>query len=741
MTSTDMDGLDEDFPSWLRRTRDTLFITQEALADAAGLSVRTIRYLEAGRTRPRPHTRHAINTAFARLTAPNAVAGPDGIPAPAQLPLGHGGFVGREPVLHTLDEIVTAAQHRPAVAVVTGGPGIGKTALAVHWAHQARPRFPDGQLFADLQGFNAAAARAEPDELVRGFLEALGTSVERIPRNTTDCYNLYRTMLAGRRVLILLDNAAEAGQVRPLLPTTGGSMAVVTSRHHLTELVAGDGAAPVPIGPCTPAEARALLTARLGAARLATDPQAAAEIVRLCAGMPLALSVVAARAATYPDIALAEVVADLKDSAAVNVTADVQAAMSWSYAALSEPAARMFRILGLHPHPEITAEVMASVDRCGIRTARAALDELADANLLIERRPARFVMHDVIHAYAGDVAGDSVGPATRNAVRRRLHQYYAAVAAAAVALMCPHHPLAGRDHLDGAVLPVLGDARDAVAVLSAEQNVLHDIVRDAAHRDEPDILWRLASSLFIFSDRQGRWRTLPALAQHAGRAAQFGDSRRRLDAERLSALALSRNGDREAARRRLETAIQLAGDAGEVAAVAAFHFDLGILYDAENRHGESAHHFDESLDAYRRAGDPAGEAAALNSTGWARLHLGELGLALDHCRRALVLHGLTGNVHGEASTLDTYALALHRKGDAEQAVDAYRTALELMPAVGDRHLESTILEHLGDACESAGDLVHARAARHQALAILDDINPDAALRLRSRLRQSALEGR
>lgn len=714
-------------------------ITQEVLAESAGLSVRTIRYLESGRTRPRPHTRDAISAALAQLAGPPDQGIHDDARVPAQLPLDQAAFVGRTAALDVLDEIAAGADSSAGVALISGGPGIGKTALALRWAHQARKQFPGGQLYADLRGFSPSTAPADPEELVRGFLEALGVAAERIPRRMADRIGLYRTVLTGRRVLVVLDNVTDAGQIRPLLPASAGSMAVVISRNQLADLVTADGARPVPIGPCTPAEGRALLAARLGAPRLESDVRAAEEIVRLCAGLPLALSVVAARAATHPGFALSELVADLKHTAGPNLGPDIRSTMSWSVAALSEPAVQAFRILGLHPHPEITADVVAAVDGVGPDAARAALDELAEANLVTERRPARFAMHDVIHAYAHEVAGGGLDSATRDGIRQRLHQHYADLATAAVSILCPHLDLDDEPQLGTTPEPPeIRDAEHAVTVLSAEHDVLYDMVQDAGRREQPLTLWRLAASLFIFYDRQGRWGTLPALADQAARAArQLGDLRHRLDAERLSALAHSRNGDNRTARQRLAAAIRLAEEAGDAAIVAAFHFDLGVIFDSDDRHAESANHFGAALEAYRRAGDANGEAGALNAIGWARLHLGEPELTLDHCRRALVLHGLAGNPHGEASTLDTYGLALLRLGDVGQAIDAYRAALDLMSATGDRHLESVLLEHLGDAWESSGNLVRARTTREQALSILDDISPGNARRLRSRLHRSA----
>jgi tetratricopeptide (TPR) repeat protein/transcriptional regulator with XRE-family HTH domain len=728
-----------EFASWLRRRRGDLFITQELLADEAGLSVRTIRYLESGRTQPRPYTRDAIMVALAHLAARTNGSINAGTPSPAQLPVDLAAFVDRADARDELDRIAEGAGAAARVALIIGGPGIGKTTLAVHWAHRAGGMFPDGQLFTDLKGFSAAAAPEDPDEVIQGFLAALGVPAERVPRRAAERIGLYRTILAGRRVLVVLDNARDADQVRSLLPGSAGSMAVVTSRGQLPDLVAADGARPVTIRPCTPAEGRALLAARLGAARVESEPAATDELVRLCAGMPLALGVVAARAAVHPDFPLADLAVDLKNTHDGDLTADLHAAMSWSYTALSAPAARVFRILGLHPHPDVTADVISAVGGLPPAGARDALDQLAEANLLTEGRPGRFAMHDVVHVYARELADHTIGEPARDELRSRFHEHYASVVAAAVAILCPHHELNDEPlSASGIPRPEIRDADHAVAILTAEQGVLYDVLRDAERRGEPRLLWRLASSLFIFLERQGQWRSLIAVARLATTAAErLQDNQRRFDAGRLLARAYARNGAVRAARQRLEAAIQLAEKADDPVAGAASHFDLAVLFDSEDRHAESAHHFGRALQAYRRIDDVAGEATALNAIGWARLHLGEPETAVEYCRRGLVLHGIVGNPHGEASTLDTYGLAMHRVGDLDKSIEAYLSALELIPATGDRHLESTLLEHLGDAWESAGNVVRARVAREQALAILDDISPALAHRFRTRLRLSA----
>jgi transcriptional regulator with XRE-family HTH domain len=421
-----------DFGPWVRRRRVDQGITQEALADRCGIAVRTLRYLEAGRTAaPRWDTRRAIVTALNQLgnDVPDRPSGPAAVPA--QLPPDLAAFVGRSARIEAMDRMGTASATAMVSCLIVGAPGVGKSALAVHWAHRARAGFPGGQLYADLRGFGPAAPTGAP-EVLRGFLEALGVPAERIPAGVDEQIAAYRTVLAGRRVLVVLDNARSAEQVRSLLPGTVGSMAVVTSRNQLLGLVAAQAAHPLTINAGTGEEGREILTARLGADRVRAEPAAAAEIVRVCAGLPLALAVVGARAAMNPDFSLGSLARELTDAES-RLTAvdggdpagDVRSAMSWSYAALSGRAATMFRALGQHPLPEVSIGPAAGMLGCSRPDARAALTELVHAHLLTEHRPGRFVMQGLLHAYAGELSQEVDDERLRRATRGRLYDFYA----------------------------------------------------------------------------------------------------------------------------------------------------------------------------------------------------------------------------------------------------------------------------------------------------------------------------
>ena len=350
--------------------------------------------------RPAARVRHA---------APPAEPTP---PVPAQLPHDVSGFIGRDVELARLHALLHHERRPPAaiISALMGPAGIGKTALAVHWAHQVAGAFPDGQLYMNLRGFDPGGSPMSPTEALRGFLDAFAVPPDRIPAGVEAQAAQYRSLLAGRQMLVVLDNAANAEQISPLLPGASGSLALVTSRTRLVSLVALEGALPIALEPLSDVEARDLLTARLGE-RVAAEESAAAQIITKCAGLPLALAVVAGRAAVHPTLPLAGLAAELTDARGVlealagpDASVDVRTVFSWSYLPLSGGAARLFRLLGLSPGPDIALTAAASLAGQPTVHVRRLLAELADAHLVIEHPPGRFAVHDLFRAYATELA-------------------------------------------------------------------------------------------------------------------------------------------------------------------------------------------------------------------------------------------------------------------------------------------------------------------------------------------------
>ncbi len=355
------------------------------------------------------------------------------VAVPAQLPGDPPAFAGRAEHLSRLDGILaTASAQAPTAVVITavsGTAGVGKTALAVHWAHRVRGRFPDGQLHVNLRGFDRVGQVVEPAVAVRDFLAALGVPPERVPPGFDAQVGLYRSLLAGKRMLVLIDNARDAEHARPLLPGTATALAVVTSRNPLTDLVAADGAHPVALDLLTEAEARELLDRRLHDGRVAAEPDAAGRIIAACARLPLALALVAARAAANPTFRLAALAAELSAASrslppdAKDVVGQVRAVFSWSYATLTPPAARLFRLLGLHPGPDISTPAAASLAALPLAPAQSLLADLTGAGLLAETAPGRYAMHDLLRGYAARLA-ESDSEAERRAATVRLLDHY-----------------------------------------------------------------------------------------------------------------------------------------------------------------------------------------------------------------------------------------------------------------------------------------------------------------------------
>lgn len=378
------------------------------------------------------------------------LTGSAGPPAqvPRQLPAAVPHFTGRSAELarlsRILDQAGTRAPGTVVISAIGGTAGVGKTALALRFAHLVAERFPDGQLYLDLRGFDPSLEPVHPAAAVRVFLDALQVPSGQIPVGLDAQVGLYRSMLAGRRMLFVLDNAASASQVRPLLPAAGRCMVVVTSRWQLTALAAVEGASVLMLDVLTEGEARELLAARLGAARLAQDPAAADELVYECARLPLALAVVAARAGARPRFPLAVVAGELRDARGRldaldggEASADVRAAFSWSYQQLPPAAARMFRLLGLHPGPDITVAAAASLGAISRPAAGRALGQLAAACLLTEHLPGRFAFHDLLRVYAAELAAATEDDGQRQAAIHRSADHYLQSARAADQVLYP----------------------------------------------------------------------------------------------------------------------------------------------------------------------------------------------------------------------------------------------------------------------------------------------------------------
>jgi DNA-binding SARP family transcriptional activator/tetratricopeptide (TPR) repeat protein len=675
------------------------------------------------------------------------VTPPDGEPTqafvvPAQLPLDIHGFVGRADELARLDSFLADHTGQPTAVVVctlNGGAGVGKTVLAVHWAHRVAAQFPGGQLFVDLRGFDPAGQAMTTAEAVRLLLDSLGVPPQRVPVSEQAQIGLYRSLLAGRRVLVVLDNAATAEQVRPLLPGSPGCLAVATSRNQLSGL-GTEAAHPLTLDVLNPAEGRDLLAGRLGSARVAAEPGPVKEIIDLCAGLPLALAVVAARAAAQPRLRLSSFAAELNEGldafADTDPSADVRTVFSWSYRALSGAAARLFRLLGLHPGPDIDTAAAASLAGVSPSRVRQCITELVRAHLLTEPSAGRFAFHDLLRAYAAELVHTHDPEHRRRAALHRVFDHYVHGACAAARVMTPH-----RDPIDlapprpGVVLSQdLGDHAQALAWLTAQHLVLLASLRQAAQTGFHSHTWQLAWALATLMDYRGHWRELTEI-HNLGLAAavRLADRPGQAYAHRMLGRALTRLGDLGAARAQYENALGVSADTGDHLGQAHAHLGLGWVHEQRHELRTALGHVRHAGELYAGAGHLAGQASALNQAGWYHAQLGEYEEALVDCESALALQVKAGHRYGQASSWDSLGFANHQLGRYPQAARCYQRALQLHRDNGDRYREAATLVRSADCHHAAGDADAARRELTAAHAILKGLDHPDADGVRSKL--------
>jgi DNA-binding SARP family transcriptional activator len=664
---------------------------------------------------------------------------------PRQLPTTVAYFTGRAAELAVLAQMLDQAGGDPPGAVVIsaigGMAGVGKTALAVRWAHQVAPRFGDGQLYVNLRGFDHTDAPAAPAEAVRGFLDALGVTPERIPIGPDAQAGLFRSLLADRKVLIVLDNARDEQQVRPLLPAGPGCLVLITSRRQLVGLAAADGARLLTLDLLSHAEARQVLTLRLGADRATAEPDAVDQIAGLCAGLPLALAVAAARAHARPRFLLATLAAELNDMAsrldaldAGDPAASVRAVFSWSYQQLSPESAGMFRLLGLHPGPDVTVPAAASLTATGLSAAGQALRELTAANLLTEHPPGRYACHDLLRAYAAELAHAVDDEQARDAATDRMLDHYLHTAHAAALLLKPSREAVALAPPRPGVTPErLTGYQQAMAWFEAEHQVLIGAAR-AAQAGYGACAWKLPSVIADFLDRRGHWRESAAIQRTALAAARsLGDTAAQAMVGRDLGRACAWLTDYDQARTHMTESLALYRKLGDVGGQARAHQSLAWLAGREGRVRDSIQHAELALDMFRAAGNRAGQAAALNGLGYSHVLLGEAQRAGPFCRQALALNQELQDRRGEAHAWDSLGYAEHHLGHYRDAADCYQSALSLFRELGDRFNEAEILTHLGDTQHAAENTRGAQDAWRQALDIFDDLHHPDADQIRAKL--------
>jgi tetratricopeptide (TPR) repeat protein/transcriptional regulator with XRE-family HTH domain len=770
------------FAEVVRAQRQRQGLTQEELAAKAGLGVRTVRKIEAGSVgTPRPATVRLLADAFGlvdddRERFCQTAAGEPTEPAtrpnlPAQLPAEVSAFTGRDEELAYLDALLARAVDQPNAVVISalsGTAGVGKTALAVHWAHRIRDRFPDGQLYVNLRGYDPDKPMAPADALAR-FLTALGMVGPDLPQDLDDRAARYRSELVGRRMLIMLDNAGSVDQVRPLLPGSSSSTVVVTSRDSLTGLIAVDGARRLELDLLQQGEAVTLLRRLIGP-RVDAEPQAADTLAGQCARLPLALRVAAELAVFRPAIPLAELVVELADQqrrldllGGGDPHTAVRTVFSWSIQHLPHDAAGTFRLLGLHPGPDIEPYAAAALADTSIETARRRLELLTRAHLLNPTGPGRYSMHDLLRAYAADLARICDSDQSRDTALTRLLDHYRHTASVAMDLAYPYErerrpsvPPAGTP------APGLPEPAQAIGWLDVELPNLLAAAHHAARSGSPEHTWHLSAILHRHLRTCGHYRDAEALHHRAlttahtrsDRAGEFdaqlglGHIHRRQGRYQPAlehyrqALKMARttgnlDGKGEALRglgdvhwlqgRYLQAmdhfgqVLQITRSTGNHAGELNAHLGLGHINLRQGQHEQAIDHFGQVLQIARSTGNHAGELNALFGLGHLHWLQGRYGQATESFGRVLEIARLTGHRTGELDAMLGLGWVDARQGKYEQATDRYQGALDLAREISSRNGQFEAFYGLGRLHRATGNADESLTHHRQALALATDL--------------------
>jgi DNA-binding SARP family transcriptional activator len=597
---------------------------------------------------------------------------PTSMPVPRQLPPAPAHFTGRADELAALSLVEHAAEAGGPVVIsaMAGAGGMGKTWLALRWAHQHLDRFPDGQLFVDLRGFSSDNQPMLVNVAVRGFLDAFGIDSAQIPVEAQSQAALYRSLVADKRLLIVLDNAADTGQIVPLLPGSPTVAVLVTSRNQLSGLVTAHGARHIPVDVLSDHEARNLLTARLGTVRVAAEPEAVDELLTYCGGYPLALSIIAGRAQTHPRLALATLAAELREAGlnALNdndPAASLPSVLSWSYHALADQHARVFGLLATAPGPDINLAAATSLSGLPVEETRTVLRELEQASLLSQNSTGRYRMHDLVRRFATERAHRDQPEPDRDAALHRVIDFYLRTAHFADQLLDPYRvPI----HLDppahGCQPQPLPGFAAAVEWFETENACLRATQQAASTHSWHQAVWQLAWTVATFRHRQGRLHD-NLLACRAGldAADQLAEPMARTLARFQLGRACVLVGHHSEALVHLRQALSLAESTHDLPNTAHAHHILAWAMANQKRYRPALKHASTALDLFTAAGQPIWTAGALNQVGWCAAQLGDHEQARVRCEAALELHRGHNDHDGIATTLDNLGYIAHNTGN------------------------------------------------------------------------------
>jgi tetratricopeptide (TPR) repeat protein/transcriptional regulator with XRE-family HTH domain len=723
-----------EFAGELRRLRAGAGLTQEELARRAGLSSRAISDLERGRVRhPQKDTVRLLADALrltgqpraefeaaARGRAVSDLA--DGVAAVRTLPRDIASFTGRQRELTGLVDAVAEGAGAVCIHAIGGMAGVGKTAFAVHAAHQLAERFPGGQIFLPLHGHTPGQRPVGAVDALASLLLIIGVPAGQIPPGLEARIGLWRDRLSGRKLLLILDDASASEQIRPLLPGSGDSLVLVTSRRRLTAL---EDARAISLDTLPPGEAAGLLVRLAGRPGLGSADPAVAEIARLCGYLPLAIGMMARLLHHHPAWSVDGRAAEL--TAAVNrlellVTENlsVAAALDLSYADLTADQQRLFRRLGLHPGADIDGYAAAALDGTGLAFASRGLEALYEQYLLIEPAPGRYRMHDLIREHAQTLAGRLDREADRGRATERLLDYYQHTSVLADALLArlvrpaPARP-AG---VAPAAIPVLSSREQALVWARAERANLLACLDHAAATGRPADVIVLTAGLAGLLEHDGPWTESINRHDAAVRAARrLGDKRGQAgtltnlgDVRRLT-------GDHPGAARDLEEALRIYRATGYPLGQAGALTSLGIVRQLTGDYPAAVKALEEALSIYRAADDRRGQAYTLTYLGRMRLTAGDYPAAAQDLQEALVIHGDTSDRLGQAGALNSLGCVRRLTGHYPAAIRDLEEALSVHRALGYRLGQAHALTDLGDARRAAAEYQSAARDLGEALSI------------------------
>ncbi len=616
----------------------------------------------------------------------------------------------------------------PSIVAIDGMAGIGKTSLAVHWAHRNAAEFPDGSFYVNLRGFDPQLPVVEPQSAINELLNSLGVSPREIPPTYVAQEALYRSLLADRNALILLDNVRSAEQVRPLLPAATNSMVIVTSRTELPSLVAHFGATVIKLAPLSLTESEQLLQAHLGSGRVTSDRASTRAVVDNCARLPLALSIVASRAASRPGFKLADIADELHDESSRldylnlgEIGNDIRAVFSWSSAGLSDLSALLFRLIGSFAGPDIGLGAAASLVGTPMPTALSALGELTRANLIEEYRPHRYRFHDLVRVYAAEQTKHD-SPEVTDAAVRRLLDHYLHTSAAADRLLDPPRRMIGLDPPStGVHVPAMSRYDEALTWFDDEhRNILHAAETSSAHGCHSHT-WRLAWAANTYFYWRSQWNEGVHMQRHAAHAAEdLKDPPAEAKALRGLGRMLARLGEFTEARECHEKALDICTLLDDRVGQATTHHALSFMFDKQGDLAAALHHAEAALPLWRALGNKAREARALSDLGWAHFRAGSTQAALTECREALALFSSLANPHGETLVLQNLTRICTATGQLLEAAAYAQQRIVLESQLGNQISEASAYDLLGDIRHSQGQDSQALDAWHASARILRD---------------------